>query len=1322
MNRFLLFLILSFFAVNGWCAATVCSESGKRCDMNVASADDWWMLNLEILECKVLCAEYDTLQVTVTSDIEFDESAPDSGCVPAFDAVNFAGSFILKGDEVHTISNICMENTAMADSYGMFNVAEHELVVRNLRFRNIRADAKGAKYFGLLAGRVDGNLRLENVLFENVRVNVDSASSFAGGLVGIVSPPEEGPERGKAVLSNVVVRDFVVNSSSKKAVGGLLGYVQDSLTVMLSSISLSMEQGRIDGEVDANTALFGGVVGMANNMTQFVMDTLNVDISIAGDFDANTEAVNIGGVAGKIASGGFLAADAVVNGRIKASSSTLFDTDHFFATVFYVGGLVGQWKAVNSDTFWVNGGSVNVDIGTDSLLVPFLDVGGILGNAFVDDEKARPLVSVMNVGYDGKMDFGFANHVQRIYAGGFVGDIHSESGYFSAVIENVKSAPEMRGFTFSGAAGSLVGRMDALAVGIRNVQASGKIGMQMHNQLYDARSPLYLGGLVGFSENAKLAVRSSSYSGSLQLAVQRSSIDTVTAWKAGGLVGFASKGFLLVDSSFFAGRVMATNVPGRLSLGGLLGETDTADSLVIERSYAVGKRDTLMDVRFQPADTGSFAIGGLVGNVGRVPSVKIREVFARGAMVLRDTLLTTGQEYMNLAGILGRDDSTVKNADFLMQDAYYRGGFDLDGFKCQRQPLIFGVTAAANKRAYVNAVYAVDFTGRAREASQVKQKLIEVVATEPSDEFILQYRGEKVLVVMDSAIFRDVLNGAEEREAPAWDWDENKNDGLPWLVSLPKFDAYDGGVDTVEVVPEETDALDTLIQVVRCESIEVYASGNIAKVDIRIRNETPSPVVMKLSLVNGADSAVVDTLVVRTPEDSLDIFVFRDIPKGNYRAVVTLDTNTFETTEWNVAGGVTLMANSWTMVALGSVEKDSVKGVAGLTAYRWDERAKVCDYWQYVPYALDDAVEAVDGFWAYSKSELELPMKAPDSVADSLRWKLEHEFYGWNMVANPYPWALSTGDASDFENAEGAESPLWVWNADKRDYDPVSVLPPFGAFWVHSDSESVRAVSTEPAFGKDPVATYGHVEHVAVVSLEKSLRKAARGSWSVRLTLKGEDGSEDAWNVVGVGSRSVDVAEPPAGMAPGVNLSISGGNDSTRALAKSVRAASAMPAGGSVSWTLAVSSAKPQSALLGVEGLAELEAMGYSAVLVVDGMERVCAAGHPVKLELSSRVAKAEFRVVPKSALPAVAASSIGEIRFVRSAGSLDVAFEAPGTLAGSRSEVRLLDLQGRMLSRAFGKVQPGMNSLSLSVFGRGGVFVLMVKAGSETRSMRIRL
>ena len=141
-----------------------------------------------------------------------------------------------------------------------------------------------------------------------------------------------------------------------------------------------------------------------------------------------------------------------------------------------------------------------------------------------------------------------------------------------------------------------------------------------------------------------------------------------------------------------------------------------------------------------------------------------------------------------------------------------------------------------------------------------------------------------------------------------------------------------------------------------------------------------------------------------------------------------------------------------------------------------------------------------------------------------------------------------------------------------------------------------------------------------------------------------------------------------------------------------------------------------------MEGLEELDAMGYGAVLVVDGSEHVCAADRPVKLELASTATAAEFRVVPKSALPVVAANSIGKIRFVRYAGGLDVGFEASGSLAGSRSEVRLLDLQGRTLSRALGKVQSGLNSLSLSVPGRGGVFVLMVKAGSETRSMRIRL
>ena len=1325
MKRLSVVALLAFLVAEGWCLSIGCSESGKRCDVDVASVMDWQTLNIQLLACDTRCEGHDTVQVTVTADLEFKDSVPDSTCLPTFNAIKFEDAFVFTSDSQRTISNLCMENTAGLPSYGMFNVVPHLFVVKNLKFKNVRVDANGARYFGFLAGRVDGDLRIENVSFENVSVKADSASTFAGGLVGIVSPPDEGEETGKAVLSRVRVRDFVVNSSSKKAVGGLVGYVQDSLSVMLSDISLSMVQHRIDGEVDANTTLFGGIAGMANNMLQLLMDTVRVDINVNADFDSKTEVVNIGGIAGKVASGGFLASNVFVGGRIKTSAETAFSTDHFFATVFYMGGLVGQWKAIDSDTFWVNGSDVAMAIDADSLLVPFLDVGGVLGNAHVDDEKARPLVSFTNASFDGSIHLGFSSYLQRAYAGGLVGDLHSESGKFSVVIEDSKSRPDIRGYAFSGAAGGLVGRMDAQAVSIRNSQSSGKIGMQMHNLLYDYRSPLYVGGLVGFSENAKLSVRSSSHSGNIQLAVQRASLDTSTSWVAGGLVGLASKGFLSLDSSFFAGRLLLTNVPGQLSAGGLLGRAEKADSLAVLHSYATGTLDTLMETIFQPSDTGSFAVGGLVGLGNEVPQMQIRNCFARGAMVLRDTLLSTGQEYMNVSGILGRDATYAKSASLLVQDVYYRGAFVMDSLRSSRLPRTYGVVSTSNREADVNAVYAVDFAGVAQEASDVKWKGIEIAVNDPSEEFILQERGDKYLFAVNTSEFRDLLNDAVERD-PVWDWDKDVNDGLPWLVALTKFDAYDGEDaqedDGPDVVVDSNYRADSLEQARRCEYIEVYASGNVAKVDVHIHNRTPSPVVMTLSLVDGAGKSFTDTMLVKTSEDSLDTFIFKDIPAGTYRAVVKLDTNVFETTEWNVAAGVTLAADTWTMVALGSVEKEAVKNSSGLTIFRWDERAKVCDYWQYVAYALDDDMELADGFWAYSKSELMLPMKAADSVPDSLRWQLYNEFYGWSLVANPYPWAISSGAGSEFMDAESAENPVWAWNSETRTYTPVDVLPPYGAFWVHSDSESVRAVSTEPVFDSVPVAIYGHVEQEAFATLEKSLRKATPESWSVRLLLKGEAGSEDAWNVVGVGSRDVDVAEPPAGMSQGVNLSISGRTGAPKGLAKSIRALSGMPADGSVSWTLAVSSAKPQTATLDVEGLDALEALGYGAVLVVGGVEKVCRSGEPVKLEVASGASSVEFRVAPKSALPSLAAPSIGSVRFARLGSALDVRFDATPALAGSGVEVRLLDLHGRTVSMETGKVRSGSNSVTLASPGRSGVYVLFVHAGNERKSMRIRL
>ena len=225
--------------------------------------------------------------------------------------------------------------------------------------------------------------------------------------------------------------------------------------------------------------------------------------------------------------------------------------------------------------------------------------------------------------------------------------------------------------------------------------------------------------------------------------------------------------------------------------------------------------------------------------------------------------------------------------------------------------------------------------------------------------------------------------------------------------------------------------------------------------------------------------------------------------------------------------------------------------------------------------------------------------------------------------------------------------------------------------------------------------------------------------------LKGTDGSEDSWNVVGVGARNVGVAEPPEGMERGVSLNILGGNDvgakGVKRLSKSIYAESGVPSGGSVSWTLAVSSAKLQSATLEVDGLEELDALGLMATIEYKGQSIPCHAGVPVVLELSTTASQAELKVAPKSAAVTVA-KSLENVRFVKMLAALNVSFGVSESLVGAAADVMLLDLSGRTLAATSLESVSRTNNVSLAMPERGGVCMLVIRAGNERKSLRIRL
>ena len=79
-------------------------------------------------------------------------------------------------------------------------------------------------------------------------------------------------------------------------------------------------------------------------------------------------------------------------------------------------------------------------------------------------------------------------------------------------------------------------------------------------------------------------------------------------------------------------------------------------------------------------------------------------------------------------------------------------------------------------------------------------------------------------------------------------------------------------------------------------------------------------------------------------------------------------------------------------------------------------------------------------------------------------------------------------------------------------------------------------------------------------------------------------------------------------------------------------------------------------------------------------------------------------------------------MKYSVAAGEVSVNFNVSAEMAGKAAEVRLLDMNGNVLSMARGKVHAGTNDMRLGSVARNGVYVLMVRVGSATRSARIAL
>lgn len=842
-----------------------------------------------------------------------------------------------------------------------------------------------------------------------------------------------------------------------------------------------------------------------------------------------------------------------------------------------------------------------------------------------------------------------------------------------------------------------------------------------------AANRAYVGGVVGLldvlgSSRVTANFKNVSYNGGVN-AVDAQLDKVYAAGVLGGAVGSTKNVNLHLDTVRVNALVSMDGEMSTIEMGGFIGLAERLDTLKIERSYAWGAEDYLLYAKTSGGKEVSYYAGGAVGFLNKAQSSVIEKSFARGEIAVFGGKNSVSAQGKVLAGIVGFVEN--ENSRTQIQDVYYIGAYGVTGNA--KSGNFLGVAYTSDKSVDLNAAYSVEQNGLATASSNVDAN--GVVVTVDSD-----------FAAVATQDFTDRLNEFDD----GWVWSDTLNGGLPQLkffagIDGGKFDPKNDPDEPEDPTPENpVDSVPLYVQ--------VWTSGNMAKMSVEFYDVEEGngfgPVYARL--LNASGKAVVEKLLAESLESQKYTEVFGQLDADEYSVEICADSASgahcskvfAKTDSWRVQKYVNREGSGyWQMVALSAIDSDFSK-FGDDNFYRWDESDAIGEYWQYKVFDGFDDVEEGEGGWFYAASGINLPAKKYElkTESDSLVWNLKNMHSGWNMVANPYPWNIRVESTGDFDDAENGAEPLWFWNDATESYEAVDTLPAFSAFWLHTDQDNaVRSACAAPVFGGRADIEFGSNRKVppgspvSAISAGALAKKSSASSWSLRLVLKGDDGSMDRWNVVGVGSRDVSIEEPPAGMGKGVKLSIAENGSGLirgKALAKSVVTAFAGNASENLeySWTVAISSGNDGVAKFSVEGLDKLESAGLKAVLELDGKTYGLKAGASVDVDVSSEVCYARVKVVPAGTRLALAGPAISALGFTNFGTSLNVSFAADETLDGSKAEVRLMTLNGRTIALARGSVRSGVNSLNVAAPAHGGVYMLHVRAAGESRSVRIRL
>jgi len=239
---------------------------------------------------------------------------------------------------------------------------------------NLEITVAGGNYHGIFP-RMNGG-KVFDITFNNVMMisGFSGTSQRSGLIVGEITG-------GTVDFENITILNSSVSGTSSSGVGGIVGLISGASTV----VNIKNVQTR-DIKVFNLNAYSGGLVGRTNNSGS----TLNMeDIDFHGEIYSNVAGSYVGGLVGRIVSGGIYNLNrAVIEARFQ---NTLVTTTNYLAySQRYLGGIIGynlsQTSNVNISNVLFTGSLFN------QINNRRLDVGNVTG-------RHSSLVTLNNVNH-----------------------------------------------------------------------------------------------------------------------------------------------------------------------------------------------------------------------------------------------------------------------------------------------------------------------------------------------------------------------------------------------------------------------------------------------------------------------------------------------------------------------------------------------------------------------------------------------------------------------------------------------------------------------------------------------------------------------------------------------------------------------------------------------------------------------------------------------------------------------------------------------------------------------------------------------------------